>query len=105
MFYRGKVRPSLPKELTPFPAILIIGENGKASPKKLHPELLAPAGSIEAFHAAIDAGADAIYCGVNDFNARLRARNFSMKMLSHLVPYAHGRRAKVFLARKRARKV
>jgi putative protease len=61
------------------------------------PELLAPAGSIEAFHAAINAGADAIYCGLEDFNARLRAKNFSIITLSHLVSYAHEKGVKVYL--------
>jgi putative protease len=61
------------------------------------PELLAPAGSIEAFHAAINAGADAIYCGLEDFNARLRAKNFSIKTLSHLIPLAHEKDVKVYI--------
>jgi putative protease len=61
------------------------------------PELLAPAGSLEAFHAAIDAGADAIYCGLEDFNARLRAKNFSIKTLSYLIPYAHELKRKVYI--------
>jgi putative protease len=61
------------------------------------PELLAPAGSIDAFHAAINAGANAIYCGLEDFNARLRAKNFSVKTLTHLVPYAHENGVKVYV--------
>lgn len=65
------------------------------SPNK--PELLAPAGSIESFHAAIEGGADAVYLGLNDFNARLRANNFSMKALSYLVPFAHVRRVKLYV--------
>ena len=60
------------------------------------PELLAPAGNIESFHAAIDAGADAVYLGVTDFNARLRAKNFTIKTLSYLLPYAHLRHVKVY---------
>ncbi len=63
-------------------------------PLKL-PELLAPAGSLEAFHAAIEAGADAIFLGTDRFNARLRAKNFSLKTLSYLVPYAHSRGVKL----------
>lgn len=61
------------------------------------PELLAPAGSIECFHAAIDAGADAVYLGTSEFNARLRAKNFTSKTLSYLVPYAHDRNVKVYV--------
>ncbi|MBR6917728.1 MAG: U32 family peptidase [Clostridia bacterium] len=41
------------------------------------PELLAPAGSPEALDAAIEAGADAVYFGASDFNARMRAKNFT----------------------------
>jgi U32 family peptidase len=61
------------------------------------PELLAPAGSIESFHAAIDAGADAVYMGLSDFNARMRAKNFTVKTLSYLLPYAHSRNVKVYI--------
>jgi len=41
------------------------------------PELLAPAGSPEALDAAIGEGADAVYLGLKDFNARLRSANFT----------------------------
>jgi len=41
------------------------------------PELLAPAGSPEALDAAIEAGADAVYFGAGDYNARMRAKNFT----------------------------
>ena len=40
-------------------------------------ELLAPAGSPEALNAAIGEGADAVYLGLKDFNARLRSANFT----------------------------
>ncbi|MDR2728149.1 MAG: U32 family peptidase [Chitinispirillales bacterium] len=61
------------------------------------PELLAPAGSIESFYAAIEAGADAVYLGTSDFNARLRAKNFTIRTLSTLIPYAHSRSVKVYV--------
>jgi putative protease len=61
----------------------------------MKPELLAPAGSLEAFHAAVGAGADAVYLGLDRFNARLRAGNFTVKTLAYLVPYARGRGVKV----------
>ena len=41
------------------------------------PELLAPAGNMESFYQAINAGADAIYIGGSNFNARINAINFS----------------------------
>ncbi len=41
------------------------------------PELLAPAGSPDALDAAIEARADAVYFGAGEFNARMRAKNFT----------------------------
>jgi hypothetical protein len=40
-------------------------------------ELLAPAGSVEALNAAVNHGADAVYLGLKNFNARLRSANFT----------------------------
>lgn len=42
-------------------------------------ELLAPAGNIDSFKAAINSGADAIYMGVDRFNARNMAKNFGLE--------------------------
>jgi U32 family peptidase len=61
------------------------------------PELLAPAGDLESFHAAIDAGADAVYLGLDGFNARMRAKNFTARTLSTLVPYAHAKKRKIYI--------
>ncbi len=44
-------------------------------------ELLAPGGDIDSIKAAILAGADAVYCGLNKFNARNRASNISFEDL------------------------
>jgi hypothetical protein len=41
------------------------------------PELLAPAGDWDCAKAAVENGADAIYFGLEKFNARMRARNFT----------------------------
>lgn len=62
------------------------------------PELLAPAGSLESFHAAVEAGADAVYLGVGEWNARLRARNFTVKTLSYLVGEARNKQVKLYVA-------
>ncbi|MDR0306670.1 MAG: U32 family peptidase [Chitinispirillales bacterium] len=67
------------------------------SNKPQKPELLAPAGNIESFYAAIEAGADAVYLGTADFNARLRAKNFTVRTLGALIPYAHSRSVKVYV--------
>jgi U32 family peptidase len=64
---------------------------------KTKPEILAPAGNPESFFAAIDAGADAVYLGLETFNARLRASNFNVKTLSNVIPYAHSKGRKVFV--------
>lgn len=62
------------------------------------PELLAPAGNREAFEAALAAGADAVYLGVEDgFNARCNADNFHRDELEAVCRDAHLRRAKVYL--------
>ena len=60
-------------------------------------ELLAPAGSIEAFFAAVNAGSNAVYVGLNTFSARAYANNFSVDELKELVAYAHLRECKVFV--------
>lgn len=60
-------------------------------------ELLAPGGDINAIKTAILAGADAIYCGLNKFNARNRAANISFEELQGLLRIAHQNDCKVFL--------
>ena len=47
----------------------------------LAPELLAPAGGWESLRAAVANGADAVYFGLEDFNARRRAVNFTLAEL------------------------
>ncbi len=60
-------------------------------------ELLAPAGSMEAVAAAVQNGADAVYLGYGDFNARRNAKNFSHDEFAAAVSYCHLRGAKVYL--------
>lgn len=62
------------------------------------PELLAPAGSLEALYAAVDQGADAVYLGVGRLNARANAENLTEDQLVKAVEYAHLRSTKVYLA-------
>lgn len=52
-------------------------------------ELLAPAGNWECARAALAHGANAIYFGLDQFNARLRADNFTLKELPKLMNYLH----------------
>ncbi|GAB1488900.1 DUF3656 domain-containing protein [Opitutaceae bacterium] len=55
------------------------------------PELLAPAGDWECARAAVENGADAIYFGLERFNARMRARNFTQADLPALMEFLHKR--------------
>jgi putative protease len=58
------------------------------------PELLAPAGSMETFFAAMEKGADAVYAGLKEFSARAKAKNFTLPQMARMTAYAHslGRR-------------
>lgn len=60
-------------------------------------ELLAPAGSREALVAAVQNGADAVYLGVDEFNARRGAHNFPPEELHTAVAYCHLRGVRVYL--------
>nr|WP_305461262.1 peptidase U32 family protein [Photobacterium leiognathi] len=60
-------------------------------------ELLAPGGDLESIKAAIAAGADAIYCGLDSFNARNRATNLTFDVLSGIIRLAHQNNCKIFL--------
>ena len=63
------------------------------------PELMAPAGDLACALAAFDAGADAVYAGLGDYNARQRAENFSVEQLASLCTWArkHGRKVYITL--------
>jgi len=60
-------------------------------------ELLAPGGDIDSIKAAIIAGANAIYCGLDRFNARNRAENIRFKDLTGVLRLAHSHGCQVFL--------
>ncbi|MDA3902675.1 MAG: U32 family peptidase [Desulfuromusa sp.] len=62
------------------------------------PELLAPAGSLEAFFAAVDAGADAVYTGLKEFSARAKAKNFSLKDIEKITYYMQQRGKRLYVA-------
>ncbi len=55
------------------------------------PELLAPAGDWDCVRAAVENGADAIYFGLDKFNARMRAQNFTVGDLPQLMEFLHRR--------------
>ncbi|HEX7583574.1 MAG TPA: peptidase U32 family protein [Prolixibacteraceae bacterium] len=64
---------------------------------KRKPELLAPVGNVESFYAALNAGADAVYMGLQEFNARGRASNFTKPLLQLAVQKAHEKKIKVYI--------
>jgi len=59
------------------------------------PSILAPAGSKASFLAALAAGADAVYCGLKQFSARMEAKNFSIEELIPLARLARDKGIKV----------
>lgn len=60
-------------------------------------EILAPCGSMEALTAAVRCGANAVYLGTKDFNARRNADNFDFDTLSEAAAYCHERDVKVYV--------
>jgi putative protease len=66
--------------------------------QKQKPELLAPAGSINVFEKAIEAGADAVYIGAPALNARALSRDFTMAEIAAMVKFAHEKEVKLYLA-------
>ncbi len=63
----------------------------------LRPELMSPAGDWEALRAAVANGADAVYFGLDNFNARHRAHNFTEDELPRVMEYLHAHNVKGYL--------
>lgn len=61
------------------------------------PELLAPAGDFEKMKFAYLYGADAIYCGGQNFSLRANAKNFSLEDLKEATEYAHSLNKKIYV--------
>ena len=61
------------------------------------PELVAPAGGVEALRAAVECGADAVYLGGVQFGARHFASNFTLRELKRAARYTHSRDARLFI--------
>jgi U32 family peptidase len=72
----------------------VVADARKAS---LVPELLAPAGDWECVRAAVENGADAVYFGLDKFNARMRAHNFTEADLPRLLEFLHRRGVKGYI--------
>ena len=68
------------------------------TPPTFHcPELLAPAGHWDCAKAAVENGADAIYFGLERFNARMRAQNITEAELPQLMEFLHRRGVKGYV--------
>jgi putative protease len=66
--------------------------NTSTTPRRYtRPEVLAPAGDWECVRAAVENGADAVYFGLERFNARMRAKNFTQADLPALMEFLHRR--------------
>lgn len=65
--------------------------------RKQRIEILAPAGNAECLRAAVRAGADAVYLGLGEFNARRNADNFTIDDLRTACDYAHLRGVRVYV--------
>ena len=61
-------------------------------------ELLAPAGTVETFNAALDGGADAIYVGAPGFNARNLARDLRIEEIGAMIRHCHKLDKKLYIA-------
>lgn len=80
---------SLPQSTTSAP---------RRGPSPHAPELLAPAGDWEALRAAVANGADAVYFGLANFNARHRATNFARDELPAVMEFLHRRNVRGYVA-------
>ena len=62
------------------------------------PEVLAPAGDEQSLRAAVYAGANAVYFGIEDgFHARAKAKGISRENLSHIVDFCHQYNVKTYI--------
>ena len=61
------------------------------------PELMAPAGDWTMLHAAVNAGADAVYFGIDKLNMRAKAKNFSVEELPEIVHVCKEKQVRTYL--------
>ena len=76
-------------EAIPQSAILAAPQRSEDGRNPQLPELLAPAGDWDCVKAAVENGADAVYFGLDRFNARMRAQNFTEADLPKLMEFLH----------------
>ena len=61
-------------------------------------ELLLPAGNLDCLKAAVENGADAVYFGIDKFNARRRAANFQLNKIQEVIDYCHANGVRAYCA-------
>src|SRR6201997_2844869 len=95
----SRLKTPLPTQASREPELLSGYPPPRFSPAGLPrlPELLAPAGDWECARAAVENGADAIYFGLEKFNARMRAQNFTETDLPKLMQFLHRRGVKGYV--------
>jgi putative protease len=81
--------------MSALPTAAPVDPAARATP--VRPELLSPAGDWECARAAVENGADAIYFGLERFNARMRAKNFTAADLPQLMEFLHRRGVKGYV--------
>lgn len=69
----------------------------KMAQRPSRPSILAPAGNKASFLAAVAAGTDAIYCGLNNFSARMEAKNFTVAELVPLAGLAREKEIRIYV--------
>ncbi len=95
----GAATPATPATTgpAPCPQRAAQGAGGRPARRRRAPELLAPAGSFDAFKAAVAAGADAVYCGQGAFNARRNADNLDAGAFGEACRLAHLAGSRVYV--------
>lgn len=83
--------------MIPAGSSLVTSQSPPPSRVQSLPELLAPAGDWDCARAAVENGADAIYFGLEKFNARMRAQNFTAADLPRLMEFLHRRGVKGYV--------
>ena len=73
-------------------------KGGNRENHPIKPQLLAPAGHLEALWAAVENGADAVYVGLKKLSARAHAANFTLEELARLLPFTRSRGVAVYTA-------
>ena len=79
------------------PDSAMLSNRDKSQSEAVKPELLAPAGDWDCVKAAVENGADAVYFGLERFNARMRSQNFTEADLPELMAFLHGRGVKGYV--------